>query len=350
MNRETVKGMARYGVDLFRINLSHTPVTAVADAIDNIRSWTDVPVCLDSEGAQIRNGVMTGGGVMLRRDDRLTVYFDPIEGDSRHLSFTPATVGPMLQPGDRLCIDFDSAAIRIIETRGDHCLAVVETDGYVGSRKAVDLNRPLPLAAITPKDREAIVIGKAMGIRHFALSFAGSRRHVDAMRALIGPEAVLIAKIESAEGTLHLSEILAAADEILIDRGDLSRQVPIEKIPFLQRRIVSMARTANTPVHVATNLLESMIHANNPTRAEVNDVVSTLLMGATGLVLAAETAIGRHPVAAVEMVRRLIDQYERWTPNTSIEEVLCGPATECMPRIAQPMEAAGGFVFATGRP
>ncbi len=346
MNRETVKGMARYGVDLFRINLSHTPMAVVADAIDNIRSWTDVPVCLDSEGAQIRNGAMISGGATLRRGDRITVHFDAIEGDSRHLSLTPATVGPMLEPGDRLRIDFDSAAIRIIETFSDHCLAVVEADGHVGTRKAVDLSRPLPLAAITPKDREAIAIGKALGIRHFALSFAENPRHVDAMRELTGPGDVLIAKIESAQGVLHLSEILATADEILVDRGDLSRQVPIEKIPFLQRRIVSMARAVNRPVHVATNLLESMILSADPTRAEVNDVVSTLLMGATGLVLAAETAIGRHPVAAVEMVRRLIDQYECWTPNTSIEEVLRGSGIHRMsPQSLPPLEEAGDAVF-----
>ena len=123
-------------------------------------------------------------------------------------------------------------------------------------------------------------------------------------------------------GVRNLKGILEQTDEILIDRGDLSRRVPIERIPFLQRRIISIARSMRTPVHVATNLLESMVTTRSPNRAEVNDVVSTLEMGANGLILAAETAIGKHPVEAVKMVRTLIDEHERWTPNTSIDEIL----------------------------
>jgi pyruvate kinase len=161
-----------------------------------------------------------------------------------------------------------------------------------------------------------------MGVRHFALSFANSREDVDCMRSLIGSDAVLISKVESADGVINLGGILESSDEILIDRGDLSRQVRLEKIPFLQRRIISMARAKGTPVHVATNLLESMTTDCQPNRAEVNDVVSTLLMGANGLVLAAETAIGAYPADAVAMVSRLIDQYRRWTPNSSIADIL----------------------------
>ena len=120
------------------------------------------------------------------------------------------------------------------------------------------------------------------------------------------------------------AELQFRKDEILIDRGDLSRRVPIEKVPFLQRRIISFARSRKTPVFVATNLLESMVTRKSPTRAEVNDVVSTLLMGADGLVLAAETAIGGFPVEAVAMIRKLIDESGRWTPDTSLTEILGG--------------------------
>ena len=108
----------------------------------------------------------------------------------------------------------------------------------------------------------------------------------------------------------------------MIDRGDLSRKVPIEKVPFLQRRIISLAKTKKIPVYVATNLLESMVVQPAPPRAELNDVVSTALMGADGLVLAAETAIGNYPVGAVQMTRTLIEECEKWTENTSISEIL----------------------------
>jgi pyruvate kinase len=142
------------------------------------------------------------------------------------------------------------------------------------------------------------------------------------MRSLAGPDARIFAKIECVEGLNQLSGIVDAADEIIIDRGDLSREVPIEKIPFLQRRIISTARARGKPCHVATNLLESMVTSKNPTRAEVNDVISTLLMGATGLVLAGETAIGEYPLQCVKMIKRLLAMYMKWTENTSVQEVL----------------------------
>jgi pyruvate kinase len=142
------------------------------------------------------------------------------------------------------------------------------------------------------------------------------------VREIIGHDTNLISKIESIKGVLNLGEILPVVDQILIDRGDLSREVDIEKIPFIQRMIISYAKSKETPVFVATNLLESMIKASSPTRAEANDVASTLLMGASGLVLAAETAIGEYPVEAVEMVNLIIKQYDRWTPESSLRDFI----------------------------
>ena len=141
-------------------------------------------------------------------------------------------------------------------------------------------------------------------------------------RKVVGGEANIISKIESRQGLLNLKSIIDHSDELLIDRGDLSRQVPIEKVPFFQRRIISICRLYGKPIHVATNLLESMIKAAVPNRAEVNDIVSTILMGADGLVLAAETAIGDYPVESVKVIRQLSQNCEKWTPNTSLIEIL----------------------------
>ena len=142
------------------------------------------------------------------------------------------------------------------------------------------------------------------------------------MRKIVVEDASIISKIESRRGVINLDEIIDESDEILIDRGDLSREVSLEKIPFMQRRIISMSKSKGVPVYVATNLLESMVNGPGPTRAEIYDVVSTLLMGGNGLVLAAETAIGERPVEAVRMIRKLINQFNKWTPNTSIHELL----------------------------
>ena len=154
------------------------------------------------------------------------------------------------------------------------------------------------------------------------MSFTNCPEDVQLIRESCGIDSNIICKIESPRGVQNLEGILAETDEILIDRGDLSRRVPIEKIPFLQRLIVSSACSKLVPVYVATNLLESMVTTSSPNRAEVNDVVSTLEMGADGLVLAAETAIGEHPIAAVKMVRALIEEHSRWLPNANIDEIL----------------------------
>ena len=261
LSEETVKKIAQHHIYLFRINLSHTPLEAVAETIAKVQKWSAVPVCIDSEGAQIRNQSMNGHPVKFETGEPVRIHFDDIDGDANNVSLSPRGVARDLVVGDRLRIDFDAACLRVVERHRSHYLAVVENSGMVGSNKAVDMDRKIPLAAITEKDRKAVAVARKMGVRHFALSFANSREDVNCMRSLIGGDAVLISKIESADGVVNLGGILASSNEILIDRGDLSRQVRLEKIPFLQRRIVSMARSKGTPVHVATNLLESMINA-----------------------------------------------------------------------------------------
>ena len=144
------------------------------------------------------------------------------------------------------------------------------------------------------------------------------------LRELVGPDATIISKIESKRGVRNIDEILAETDEILIDRGDLSREVPLENLPLLQKAIIRKANIAKVPVNVATNLLESMIVNRKPTRAELNDIVNTMLDGANGLVLAAETAIGSHPVGAVDMVLGLIERYRRSLEGYRIEDLLEG--------------------------
>jgi pyruvate kinase len=321
-NEETVKAITKEGIYLFRINLSHTPIDKVEDLIKKVRSWSDVPICLDSEGAQIRNQNMENESIIYTKGDIVKIHHEETIGDSNNISFTPPYVSKQLIKNDKIHLDFDSAVIKVIENNKKYCLAVVEHGGLVGSNKAVNLDRSIALDVITPKDKDAIKIGLDMGVREFSLSFTNSSKDTNDMRKLIGEESNLICKIESVKGVSNLDSILPGANQILVDRGDLSREVPIEKIPYIQRRIVSHAKSKGTPVFVATNLLESMTKTKNPTRAEVNDVASTLLMGADGLVLAAETAIGKYPLMAVKMINSLIRQHNRWTPNSSFEEIL----------------------------
>ncbi len=318
----TIKSMTEAGVSLFRINLSHTKIETLEGTIELIREHTDTPICLDSEGAQIRTARFDEGAIQLVAGKTIEMSFDNAAGRSDCLAFYPAGVARDFREGDLIDIDFHHAQIHVTEVSGDVAKGIVARSGKVGSNKAVSIDRAIPLPAITNKDIEAIDIGRNMGIKHFALSFANTPDGVAEFRNRIGEAATLIAKIESTEGLRNLEGISRLADAILIDRGDLSSQVAIESIPFVQRRIIAFVRAMGKPVFVATNLLESMVESISPNRAEVNDVVSSLDMGATGLVLAAETAIGEHPVAAVEMIARLIDRYSRWTPHTTLDEIL----------------------------
>jgi len=322
MKGEIIGAIAEQSVHLFRINMSHTAIESLERVITEIKKHTDVPICLDSEGAQIRNGAMKNGVVTFQEGETVKIHRSEIEGDSNNISFYPPYVWKDLRVGDVIRIDFDSVCVRVIEKNREYHLAHVETGGLVGSRKAVNVNREMELEPISEKDRQAIAIGRDMGIRNFALSFANSKNDVELMGGLVGPESSIISKIESRRGLLNLNEIMEASDAILIDRGDLSREVHITHIPFLQRKIISAARSRETPVYVATNLLESMVTTRTPTRAEVNDVVSTLLMGADGLVLAAETAVGRFPVESVAMIRDVIERVRMWKSDLTIEEIL----------------------------
>jgi pyruvate kinase len=321
-NERVIKEISIQGVYLFRINLSHTEIEKVENCINFIRQNTDIPICLDSEGAQIRNQKVKNGKIFFEKNSIVKIFFETIIGDSKNISFTPEGIAKQFIVGDIINIDFDLVAIQIVEKNKTCCIAKVLKSGYVCSNRAVDINRKIKLPAITEKDKKAFKIGKEMGIKNFALSFANSEGDVKKMRAIVGDKSSIICKIESEEGLINLKSILNATDEVLIDRGDLSRQIPIEKIPFLQRRIISMARIFGRPVYVATNLLESMLENRTPTRAEVNDIVSTILMGADGLVLAAETAIGKYPVAAVEVIKKNIAMCKKWSPNTNILEIL----------------------------
>jgi pyruvate kinase len=322
LNSNTIQACDQKGIFLYRINLSHTNIDELEDRITEIRKYTDTNICLDSEGAQIRNQKMHDDEVIFKKSSVVTIHHEEIVGDEYNISFTPKGISTEFQVGDIIDIDFNSARLCVTENNTSYCKAEVINEGKIGSNKAADVNRDVSLNPITPKDEQAITIGKEMGILHYALSFASGKNDIEIMRQKIGDESYLISKIESMTALINLKDIIQLSDAILIDRGDLSRQLPIEKIPFLQRRIISSARARNTEVFVATNLLESMVTKVAPTRAEVNDVVSTLLMGASGLVLAAETAIGQYPVECVEMIHKLIEQYNRWTPDSNLDDIL----------------------------
>ena len=311
MNEATIRRLTEAGVTLFRINLSHTALEDLPGVIDTVQSFTDVPICLDTEGAQIRTGALPDDRQALRENEFIRVVGTGHRDGEREITLHPDHVVGELEVGDILSIDFNSVLAQVVENGDDSCMLRVLTGGRIGRNKAVTLQRPIALAPLTGKDRAAIAVGREKGIRNFALSFANTAADVELIRALSGADARIISKIECINGYNNLREIAVASDAVLIDRGDLSREIPIEQIPPIQKRIITTAKACGVKVYVATNLLETMIESPMPTRAEVNDIFNTLTDGADGLVLAAETAIGVNPVACANMVVRLVREFRR---------------------------------------
>jgi pyruvate kinase len=303
------------GATLFRINLSHTKVRDLPRLIETIRSATEIPICLDTEGAQIRTGDFVDGSITMRDNTIVRAHARRVPGDDKNFSLYPAGITEQLEVGDFISIDFNSVLVQVIAIEDDFVSMRVLHGGHVGQNKAVTVERDIPIPPLSEKDEAALELGCELGMRHFALSFANAGSDVEYIRRYVGEDAFVISKIESLSGLANLEEIASHSNALLIDRGDLSRQVPVELLPQTQKRVIHRAKRVGCSVYVATNLLESMVSAPTPTRAEVNDIYNTLADGADGLVLAAETAIGQFPIQCVSMVSKMIRGAEREEGN-----------------------------------
>jgi len=302
MTEATVKALDIAGVDVFRVNLSHTKLEDFLPVVKNIQSWTKKPISIDSEGAQLRTGTMALGSAILKSNTVVAITTAEVSGDELHVPLYPITPAKVLQVGDVLSLDFNAATIQITQVNGDDVRARVLFGGKVGSNKGVAADRIIDLPAFSEKTLKALELAREIKLDHFAFSFASKKEDVIWLRNFFPYPVFITSKIECRAGLANLEELCKESDAILIDRGDLSREVPLPKIALIQRHILDIAKKTGTPVYVATNLLESMLEHLQPTRAEINDITSTVLSGAQGLVLAAETAVGRHPAESVRMV------------------------------------------------
>lgn len=311
LDKRTIRRLEQSGATLFRINLSHTKLSDLPSVIQTIRNATDVPICLDTEGAQIRTGAFVNGNLMMRDNTMVRAHLKRVPADDKNFNFYPLDIVSQLKVGDLISIDFNAVLVQVVEVSEEVASMRVLHGGPVGQNKAVTVERNIPMPPLTDKDRAALKIGRENGIRYYALSFANCGEDVDEMRQLIGEDTFVISKIETRRGLDNVEEIGARSNALLIDRGDLSRQIPIELLPQTQKSILQRAKRIGCKVYVATNLLESMVSLPVPTRAEVNDIYNTLADGADGLVLAAETAIGQYPIQCASMIHKMIRGYER---------------------------------------
>lgn len=317
---EIIRGLTDLGVSLFRLNVTHTALRSLAGAVRLLRSHSPVPVGFDLEGAQIRGGMMTAGTVVLPAG---TLRFTPetMLGTESQLSLRPAGLFADLARGAVLRIGSDGVTVRVGRADEGGATGIVVEGGRIESNAAVTADPSPGLAPLTGKDLRAVELGMEMGVDRYGLSFASSREDVDALRRL-APGARVTAKIESAQGMWHRDGIIEAADAVLMDRNDLARTVPLEHVFFCQKAVARETRRARRPFYVAANLPGSPARwSREPASgrghlspvAAVNDIAAALLDGATGIALAAETAVGSDPLGTVEGLRRCITAFERST-------------------------------------
>lgn len=301
------------GVDFVRVNMSHSGLEELKYFLGMAKK-VGIPFILDTEGSQVRTGELSTPTMELQENDELLIYAHNVIGNTEGLNLKPASVVPQLEVGDLIFIDFNAVTLRISDTSSlekGYIQAKVITGGTLGKNKAVVIDtvsqKKIILPTLSEKDYQSIQLGLQEGTGHIAASFMRSGSAVDEVRQATQNTMKVISKIECVDALEHLDEIIKKSDYLLIDRGDLSKEIPIEKIPFTQKIIIERAKRYGVPVWVATNLLETMVEKNKPTRAEVHDVINTVVDGAQGLALAAETAIGKHPLACINMLNNLIN-------------------------------------------
>lgn len=308
-NPSILKVLKEKKIDFFRINLSHTNEQDVEEKIKNLKPY-GIPIIIDTEGPQVRTG--NSAEIDFFQGDKVKLHAKEIECDSKNMFLTPLSVLNDLKVGDEVSLAFGSAHFCVCDTLNlvnkGYIECIVMSSGKVGDRKAVYIGGPgVFLPEFSGKDMGAIELAKKHSVKHFTLSFMESSESIRKIRKLY-PNAVLYAKIESKKGLENFEEILKESDGILIDRGDLSSQIPIQKIPLIQKNLIKKCISNGKEIFVATDTLQNMFSTLRPNAADANDMVNTLLDGATGIALTKETAVGKYPIETVEMLGKIINQ------------------------------------------
>jgi len=303
INKKFLSSISRKNIKLLRINLSHTNINDLPKIVYYIRRYSNIDICFDTEGAQIRTSQFKSNTRELIKNKK--IFINKSNNKNNNITLLPKNIFKKVKTGDKLSIDFNSVIVEIVKEHKLYFECKVIQSGIIGSNKSVSLDRSIFIPPFTEKDLKAFEIAKDLNIKNIALSFTSDSMDIIKLRSFFKNKIKITSKIESKKGLKNLKNILKEADNILIDRGDLSKEIPLHLIPEKQKEIILLANKYKTPVYVATNLLESMVTSREPTRAEVNDVYNTLIDGANGLVLAAETAIGKYPLECIQMILKI---------------------------------------------
>ena len=308
------------GMDVARLNFSHGDHAWHAEVIHRIREgqarWgKPVAILQDLQGPKVRLDRFEGGGVELKTGATFTLTSRAILGTAAHVTISEPALLAELKAGDQVWLADGLVQLTVETVEGGDARCRVSAGGPVGDHQGVVLPRGMrATSCLMPKDREDLKFGLEHGVDYVAVSFVRSAADIQEVRKVLrdrGAEVPLIAKIERAEAVQNLGGILPLVDGVMVARGDLGMEVPLEEVPLIQKEVVRQARLAKVPVIVATQMLESMVEHVRPTRAEVSDVATAIFERADAIMLSAETATGKHPVETVEVMARIAERVER---------------------------------------
>jgi pyruvate kinase len=299
------------GVDVFRINMSHTSHEMLKQMHGALRALSEevgrpVGILCDLQGPKIRLGTLPGGSRMLVQDERIRLVLGESSDKPDEIPIPHPEIFQAIKQKHALLIDDGKIRLRLLRKSDTFAEAVVEVGGEIKNRKGVNMpDTLLPMSAMTPKDRADLDAALDLGVDWIALSFVQRPEDVAELKKIVAGRAGVLAKIEKPKAMASLHGIIELADALMVARGDLGVEMPLERVPGLQKQITRAARKAGKPVVVATQMLESMILSPMPTRAEVSDVATAVFDGADAVMLSAESASGSYPVEAVQTMDRI---------------------------------------------
>jgi pyruvate kinase len=311
-----VRQLFRAGVDVFRLNFSHGSHADHSERFKALRALEQetgrpIGILADLQGPKLRVGTFADGPVMLAQGQAFRLDLDKAPGTAQRVCLPHSEIFAALVPGAELLLDDGKLRLVVERCGADFAETRVAVGGKLSERKGVNVpGVVLPITALTDKDRRDLALALELGADWIALSFVQRPEDVTEARALIGDRAAIVVKLEKPAAVERLDEIVALTDAVMVARGDLGVELPAERVPVIQKRIVRTCRALGKPVIVATQMLESMIDSPVPTRAEASDVATAIYDGADAVMLSAESASGKYPVAAVDMMNRIIEQVE----------------------------------------
>jgi len=316
---ERILELVESGMDVARLNLSHGSYDEHALVYDHVRHASDesgrgVGILIDLQGPKIRLGRFAGGPVLLTVGQTFTITTEDVPGDAAMASTTYAGLPGDVQAGDTVLIDDGRVALEVTAVDGRRVVTTVIEGGRVSDNKGINLpGVAVSVPAMSEKDVDDLRWGVRMGVDLVALSFVRTAEDITDVHRIMDEEGVripVLAKVEKPQAVDNLADVVAAFDGVMVARGDLGVELPLEAVPLVQKRAIELCRVAAKPVIVATQMLDSMITATRPTRAEASDVANAVLDGADAVMLSGETSVGEHPCHVVRTMSRIIQHVE----------------------------------------